>query len=131
MNAALICSKSVGEKQHITSCVTLMQEFRSMMKSLRKVGGEYKPSNPNRVNYTSSRVKWENVESAFTGRIQTGVVINLQHKDPVEFLNDAEDLFSRRVRNLLKTQTALKVNAVFAGNLLYLKGMRRSLNSST
>ncbi|GJQ87694.1 hypothetical protein Trydic_g14311 [Trypoxylus dichotomus] len=57
MNAAIKASTTTGEKQHIINCVTLMQVFRSMMKSLQKVtGGSYKPTNSNCSNYVNGEI---------------------------------------------------------------------------
>lgn len=123
MNAALGTARDVGKKQHITSCIALMQGFRSMLKSLRgAVGGGYQPTHPHRHSYASLRVKWVELESAFANRIRTGAVINLQHKDPREFLEDAQGLFNKRIKNDLKKNTAVKVNAAFCGEFVVVKG---------
>ncbi|GJQ80611.1 hypothetical protein Trydic_g4984 [Trypoxylus dichotomus] len=54
--------------------------------------------------------------------IQAVVVINLQHKDLVEFLRDTGGLFVRRISSFLKKKTVLKVNATFCGEFIVIKG---------
>lgn len=34
-------------------------------------------------------IRWEDTVSAFSGRIRSGIIINIKHKDPKQFLNDA------------------------------------------
>lgn len=119
MNTALKSAKTIGEKQRITSCITLMKGFRTMLKSLRTVVGSGLGSrNPK----PSDRVKWVELESAFNSRIRTGAVINLQHKEPAAFLEDTKNLFSRRMKNILKKEVAVKVNASFCGEFVVVKG---------
>ncbi|CAH1984490.1 unnamed protein product [Acanthoscelides obtectus] len=66
----------------------------------------------------SDRLKWEDVQSAFSSRVRTGVTINLKHKDIVQFLNDAFFLFKSRITNILKTCLMIKVNTVFCGEFI-------------
>lgn len=60
MNAALKKSSTVGERQNIASSISLMYGFRAMMKALRRIiGAGYMPTNPNRKNYTVTRIQWK------------------------------------------------------------------------
>lgn len=118
MNTALKSARTVGEKHHITSSIGLMKGFLTMFKALRVVGGGQVSRRPK----PSDRVKWMDLESAFASRIQTGAIINLQHKEPIEFLADALHLFSRRMKNICKKEFAVKVNAVFCGEFVAVKG---------
>lgn len=106
---------TVGEKTAINTAIGHLYGFRVMMKKLRVVGGSHKVSDPNRKNYASNNVKWDDVESAFQTRIRTGVITNLKHKEPSNFLTDCAKLFKRRILNELKKKQSLKVNTVFCG----------------
>ncbi|KAJ8911385.1 hypothetical protein NQ315_013520 [Exocentrus adspersus] len=67
----------------------------------------------------SQRVKWEDVHSVFSGRIRSGVIINIKHIDISMFLNDAFFLFKNRITRLLKSSfQAIKANAVFCGEFI-------------
>ncbi|KAJ8975147.1 hypothetical protein NQ317_012424 [Molorchus minor] len=43
------------------------------------------------------RVKWEDLTSIFQGRVRTGIIINLKHKDINQFFTDAFHLFKIRI----------------------------------
>ena len=57
----------------------------------------------------SNRVRWGECDAAFKRRLQTGVIVNLIHKDIDNFLNDAFTLFAERVKDALNRHGALKV----------------------
>lgn len=56
-------------------------------------------------------MKWGNVTSIFQGRIRTGVIINLKHKDLDQFFSEAFCLFKRRIQKILKTLKLIKLYA--------------------
>lgn len=56
------------------------------------------------------RVRWEDLQSAFENRIRTGIIINITHKQPYAFLEDARHLLAARVKNILKKINLIKVN---------------------
>ncbi|XP_015605521.2 uncharacterized protein LOC107272660, partial [Cephus cinctus] len=62
----------------------------------------------------SDRVRWDDLESAFKGRIRTGVIANLRHKDLGRFLEDSRKLFTARVKHALRKDGNLKVNVVLS-----------------
>ena len=59
--------------------------------------------------------------SAFKSRIRAGVITNLQHKDPKEFLLDCKSLFKRRISNIMKSMEFIKCNSVFCGEFILQK----------
>lgn len=65
-----------------------------------------------------NRVKWEDTDSAFKNRIRSAVIINLKHKDLLQFLNEAFVLLGRRLPKILKTFNIIKINAVFCGEFI-------------
>ncbi|CAG5093404.1 Protein of unknown function, partial [Cotesia congregata] len=58
-------------------------------------------------------VKWQNLENAFAGNIQTGCVINQRHKDPTLFLQASRDIVINKVQSVLRDLAGLKVNVEF------------------
>lgn len=64
----------------------------------------------------SDRVEWLELETAFKGRVRTGVVVNKVHKSPRNFLGDAVSMVVKRLSNCLReSMPSLKVNFVFCG----------------
>ena len=43
-------------------------------------------------------VVWEDVESAFEGRLKTGIIVNLEHLDIQDYLANAEIQFLREMQ---------------------------------
>ncbi|KAJ8973246.1 hypothetical protein NQ317_005459 [Molorchus minor] len=68
------------------------------------------------------RVKWEDLTSIFQGRVRTGIIINLKHKDINQFFNDAFHLFKIRILNAMKKNPMLKVNSCFCGEFVRKSG---------
>ena len=50
---------------------------------------------------------WKGIESAFEGRFKTGIIVNLEHLDILNFLTNAETQF---LREMLRQENAVKVN---------------------
>ncbi len=69
----------------------------------------------------SLRIKWEDVQTAFKSRMRTGIIINLVHKDVLEFFKDAFFMFKNRIVNVLKSHPMLKVNCTFCGEFIIKK----------
>ncbi|XP_030751512.1 uncharacterized protein LOC115879024 [Sitophilus oryzae] len=111
INYALKNASSVAEKQQLQAALINVKTLRQQFKLKQKKGAGL-----NKKKATAcSRVKWEDLHSAFDSRVRTGVIINLHHTDPKLFLNDCKALFKRRIQNMLKKVDALKVNGVFSG----------------
>ncbi|XP_072390323.1 uncharacterized protein [Diabrotica undecimpunctata] len=64
------------------------------------------------------RVKWEDVNSAFKSRIRTGIIINLGHKDLMQFFGDCFKLFRIRIKNILKKLNMIKCNMTLCGEFI-------------
>ncbi|KAJ8910422.1 hypothetical protein NQ315_013880 [Exocentrus adspersus] len=78
-----------------------------------------------------NRIHCDDTTSAFDSRIRTGVITNLNHKDPASFLKDCFALFKRRINNALKKEAAVKVNTVFGGEFVMTKGDRVQMEHKT
>lgn len=61
----------------------------------------------------SSKVKIEFRNHAFSRRMQTFAVVNRDHKDVSEFLNDAYHFFEIEVKKLLTNNITVKLNTCF------------------
>ncbi|CAG9836230.1 unnamed protein product [Diabrotica balteata] len=66
-------------------------------------------------NYT---IKWEDLATVYHGRIQSGVIVNLKHKDVLQFLNDAMSLFKSKILLILSRFNIIKVNSTFCGKFI-------------
>ncbi|XP_045477928.1 uncharacterized protein LOC123683076 [Harmonia axyridis] len=112
INKKLKNTSSVGGKQSLLTTLNHVKSYRSKFKFLRKKGSGIESR---RKETARDRVKWNDSTSAFGSRIRTGVIANLKHKDPKDFLMDSRSIFHRRLINALKKDEAVKVNAVFCG----------------
>ncbi|KAK5640231.1 hypothetical protein RI129_011042 [Pyrocoelia pectoralis] len=65
----------------------------------------------------SRNLQWHDVESCFNGRLLTGIIVNLNIKDPLVFLKCAYKSFSIKINSMLR-QSMLKVNVVLAGHFI-------------
>ena len=86
--------------------------FKSRKAELGYVGRNEKPSD---------RIKWTNEETAFRSRVLSGVIMNLRHKDPMNFLDDCTAPFKRNIRHILRDYSSIKVNTVFCGEFTMVK----------
>lgn len=116
LNSLLKSAKTLGEKQHLTTCIGQIKSFREMFKCLQITGEGYRDIK--RKETASCRVKWNDIDTAFGGRIRTSVITNLKHMDPKLFLEDCNVMFRRRILNALKKDVSIKVNTVFCGEFI-------------
>ncbi|XP_076278400.1 uncharacterized protein LOC143208149 [Lasioglossum baleicum] len=108
----LACAKdelSVGKKHSLTSIMcrmkTLSVALHERISSPHTGRGLY-----DHRCARASTLRWENVESAFKNRISTGIVINVEHIDPKQFLQHAKRIITGRVTEFLNTHSSLKAN---------------------
>lgn len=79
---------------------------------------ECKERNVSKPEQSLKTVKWVRVISAFKGRILSGAVVNLTHKEPALFMKDAFILIKQRLSRRIKKFKCLKVNFVFVGEFV-------------
>ncbi|XP_046752097.1 uncharacterized protein LOC124414950 [Diprion similis] len=108
LNKILPKALSIGEKTKIITTIGLLKSLAEKFKRLRRTG------DGTRKQRRSDRVHWEELESAFEGRIRTGSITNLKHKDVERFLEDAKLLAVTRLINALRKTGSLKVNVILA-----------------
>lgn len=118
INKAIKNAKTIGRKQKLLSTLANIKCLRSQLKATHKQGAGISIKEPT----AKHRVLWEDSISAFNSRIQTSTISNLKHIDSQQFLTDCKALFKRRLSNVLKTNEAVKVNAVFGGQFQITKG---------
>ncbi|XP_037926191.1 uncharacterized protein LOC119661065 [Hermetia illucens] len=112
-------AKTIGARRKVAHAICVLSGLRTQMKLRRPVWFDHSSSNLCPVRRT---VKWEDVQSAFKSRIRTGVITNLENKDPANFLHACASLFRRRITRILKSEIALKVNAELCGEFKIVKG---------
>ncbi|XP_076303709.1 uncharacterized protein LOC143221926 [Lasioglossum baleicum] len=66
----------------------------------------------------ASTLRWENVESAFKSRISTGIVINVEHIDPKQFLQHAKRMVTGRVTEFLNVHSSLKASVTLEAEFM-------------
>lgn len=81
-NKKLSKATSVSEKQRFTAAMGQIKSYKAMFNALKITGEGYSP----RKETARDRVKWIDLPSAFNGRIRTGCITNLHHRDPKLFL---------------------------------------------
>ncbi|XP_031338286.1 uncharacterized protein LOC116167172 isoform X3 [Photinus pyralis] len=122
-------SLSIGERQHLEACLRNIKSMRKHFKLEQRRGlgislnkGTSTSAFSNRKETAKDRVHWDDSISAFSNRIRTGVITNLKHKDPGNFLMDCKTIFKSRIHNALKQDEAVKVNAIFCGEFAITQG---------
>ena len=66
-------------------------------------------------------VVWEDVESAFKGRLKTGTIVNLEHLDIRDFFTNAETQCLREIQRVLRQESAVNVNTTLEGEYSFVK----------
>lgn len=108
-----IVTKEPGRRRlNLINTISILKGIHWKFKQLCKVGSGHDRKK------LSQRVIWEDLQSVFKGRVRTGVVINLQHKDIERFLEDARLMYIRRVKNVMKKHGNLKVHATLTCKFL-------------
>ncbi|XP_044760245.1 uncharacterized protein LOC123317702 [Coccinella septempunctata] len=102
---------SIGGKQQLEAQIRSIKSLKQQFKQQQRIGAGLS----RRKETAWNRVHWNDSLSAFDSRIRTGVISNLKHKEPKDFLMDCEAIFRRRILNALKKDEAVKVNMVFCG----------------
>ncbi|XP_031358182.1 uncharacterized protein LOC116181880 [Photinus pyralis] len=122
-------SLSIGERQHLEACLRNIKSMRKHFKLEQRRGlgislnkGTSTSAFSNRKETAKDRVHWDDSISAFSNRIRTGVITNLKHKDPGNFLMDCKTIFKSRIHNALKQDEAVKINAIFCGEFVITQG---------
>ena len=57
----------------------------------------------------AARSEWDDLQSAFNGRIRARVIANIDHLDVSVFLDDARTIFMKKIKLALQEHNSLKV----------------------
>ena len=96
---------SVAAKQRLVSLIARIKTLRVIVREkFSRVGCGVSARS------TAPKVVWEDVESAFIGRISTGAVINVGHVDPRRFLEGARRTVISRVTDAITKHKSVAVN---------------------
>lgn len=99
----------MGKKSKIIDTLGIKKTLHEKMKEVQKRGKGVRVNE----NKKSNRIRWADLESAFESRVRTAVIINLKHKNLLQFLKDSKSLIKRCVKKALKQNNGLKVNFIF------------------
>jgi len=58
------------------------------------------------------------IDTVFESRVSTGAVINYNHIEPRQFLDDAKDIVTEHVQDVMKRHNCVKVNTIFNGEFV-------------
>lgn len=112
----------VGTLKKLQNNVGHLKRFKKEIEHLQHIGGGVGGGVAPVKEKRSDRVKWADIISVFQGRVRTGIIINLTHKDINEFFKDAAHVFKNRIRNVLKTLPMIKINTCFCGEFIRKSG---------
>ncbi|KAJ8980853.1 hypothetical protein NQ317_008912 [Molorchus minor] len=113
-NALLKSDNTISFKMKLQTNIGHLKKYRQLLRSLNVHRGEglTEIKKVKLAPKRSQRIRWEDGKSAFATRIRSGLIINILHTDPLEFLKDAFCLFKPRIINVLKKDSTIKVNGV-------------------
>ncbi|XP_070168836.1 uncharacterized protein [Polyergus mexicanus] len=114
---------SIGVWQSLVARIARLEGARTRLeRQFIYSGGNY-----NGDCNTAERLIWREIDTAFESRILTGAVINYNHIEPRQFLENAKDIVLEHVKNVLKKHFNVKVNTVFNGE--FVSGDKRANKS--
>ncbi|XP_060525076.1 uncharacterized protein LOC132701296 [Cylas formicarius] len=112
---------SIGLKRKLQTTIQHLKAIRKIILNYQHKHFGLGLQSSSRETNTNEMVVWESVASCFQGRVQTGVIINLLHKDLIQFLNDSRPIFQQKISQILKKFLLLKVNTTFCGEFIKAK----------
>ncbi|KAK2577725.1 hypothetical protein KPH14_000864 [Odynerus spinipes] len=99
------------KKRKITQVINLKcLRIRAVLKLKEIIGGEYGESSNNRE---EKRVFWVDIDAAFKNRITSGMVVNVTHILPQEFLANSFSLIAKHINTSIESFSTIKVNTEF------------------
>ncbi|XP_018399813.1 PREDICTED: uncharacterized protein LOC108777427, partial [Cyphomyrmex costatus] len=99
---------SIGNRQSLIARIARLEGLKDSVRDrFVQVGAGY-----------SAGLRWREIETAFESRILTGAVINSNHIEPRQFLEDASEIVLERVRDVMQRHNSVKINTVFNGEFV-------------
>ncbi|XP_011700257.1 PREDICTED: uncharacterized protein LOC105457338 [Wasmannia auropunctata] len=111
---------TTGAKQSLIAYITRAENLKE---SLRE-----RFVHVNRAEY-SAGLRWLEIDTAFKSRILTGAVINSKYIEPLWFLEDAQEIVLKHVRQIMEMHNSIKINTAFNGE--FVAGDKRANKSIT
>ncbi|XP_039313275.1 uncharacterized protein LOC120359529 [Solenopsis invicta] len=112
---------TIGERQSAIAHIARLEGLKdSVRRRFMHVGAGY-----------SAGLRWREIDTAFESRILTGAVINTDHIDPRQFLEDAWEIVIERVGDAIREHNNVKVNTVFNGEFTNIRGEHDNKNVTT
>lgn len=108
---------SIGERRKLETQLNNLLAERLQLK-VSGGGGVNATTGSGVKELRSKRVKWQDVSSAFKGRIRTGSVVNLKHTKLSEFFVDVGVVVRLYLRKAIRINRCIKVNFVFCGDFV-------------
>lgn len=104
---------TVGHRHSLAAQITRLEGLKSQLeRRFTHVGGDYAST------ARSPELVWREIDVAFESRILTGAVINVNHIEPRQFLENAKDTVLDNVRNVMQQHDNVKINMVFNGEFV-------------
>lgn len=103
---------NVGRKRHLE---TILHNLRAEKLRLKSAAASSAIATGGGFNVQNKRVKWQDVLSAFKGRLRTGSVVNLTHVNLEDFFRDCTKVVLMYLRKAIRKYSCIKVNFVFSG----------------
>ncbi|XP_039304370.1 uncharacterized protein LOC120357599 [Solenopsis invicta] len=99
---------SIGGRQSVIACITRLEGLKQMMRGrFVQMGAGY-----------SAGLRWREIDTVFESRILTGAVINFEHIEPYQFLEDAREIVLEHVQSVMQRHGNVKINAIFNGEFV-------------
>ncbi|XP_071652313.1 uncharacterized protein [Temnothorax longispinosus] len=109
---------SIGQRQSLVARIARLEGVKSRLeRQFIHSGGDYANAG-NSDDTRAAELVWREINAAFKTRIMTGAVINIDHIEPRQFLEDARSVVFKRVRDIIKKHNYVKVNTAFNGEFM-------------
>ncbi|XP_071635068.1 uncharacterized protein [Temnothorax longispinosus] len=109
---------TIGQRQSLVARIARLEGVKSRLeKQFIHSGGNYANAGTS-GDTRATELVWREIDAGFETRIMTGAVINTDHIEPRQFLEDACSVVCKRVRNIIKTHNCVKANTAFNGEFV-------------
>ncbi|XP_025265533.1 uncharacterized protein LOC105250885 [Camponotus floridanus] len=100
---------SIGNRHSLSARIACLKELKNSVR--RRFAGAGCSARQNGL-------VWREIDTAFESRVSTGAVINYNHIEPRQFLDDAKDIVIEHVQDVMKKHYNVKVNTIFNGEFV-------------
>ncbi|XP_071579896.1 uncharacterized protein, partial [Temnothorax nylanderi] len=109
---------SIGQRQKLVARIARLEGAKTRLeRQFIRSGGDYANAG-NSGDTRATELVWREIDAAFESRIMTGAVINTDHVEPRQFLEDACSVVCKRVRDIIRKHNCVKVNTLFNGEFV-------------